>query len=257
MLHRTLLFLCACLCACAAPPDDTAPDLPHTDEIIHGTRDYDRHPGVLALFTTDGSLCTATLIAPRLVLTARHCVSRTTPTLRCPSTDRQVLATRDPEEIDVLLGETTLVARDGRHGVASFVPPGDNLCDADVAVVALDRAITSIAPLRVARTNDTREGSAVTLVGFGARGDSTRAGVGARYFRNGVRVLADTPTELLIGRGACEGDSGGPALDPRTGAVVGVLSRGSDRCNTPDARSVFTRASVALPLVERATAQVR
>src|SRR5262249_1689343 len=36
------------------------------------------------------------------------------------------------------------------------------------------------------------------------------------------------PSEFQVGESICEGDSGGPALDATTGAVVGVVSRGGN-----------------------------
>ena len=115
----------------------------------------------------------------------------------------------------------------------------------------LDRDLRGIAPLDVDAAALPGPGDVVTVVGYGARGDSARAGVGARYVRAGVRVERGSRAEFFTAEGPCSGDSGSPAIDARTGRVVGVLSRGTDRCTGPTAGAAWTRAWVARALLDR------
>jgi MYXO-CTERM domain-containing protein len=41
------------------------------------------------------------------------------------------------------------------------------------------------------------------------------------------------PNDFLVGESICSGDSGGPALETRSGAVLGVVSRGGNGQNDP------------------------
>jgi hypothetical protein len=117
-------------------------------------------------------------------------------------------------------------------------------------VLVHDRAVVGITPLGVARRVALAPGDDVSIVGYGRRGDAARAGVGARYFRDRVGVREASASEFTTAAGSCSGDSGGPALDRRTGLVVGVVSRGSGRCAGPDSEGVWSRAMIAGPLLD-------
>jgi hypothetical protein len=90
-------------------------------------------------------------------------------------------------------------------------------------------------------------GSAVVAVGFSGAGASRWEN--RRVTRSGM-VTAVVPSEFWADAGTCPGDSGGPALDPVTGAVVGVASRSSTR----DLTSMFTRLDAHALLAARAFA---
>jgi hypothetical protein len=71
------------------------------------------------------------------------------------------------------------------------------------------------------------------------------------------------PAEFRLGESGCAGDSGGPAFAEDTGAVLGVLSRGSNGTNAPagtaegclDAENVFTSAATYKELILSAYAK--
>lgn len=247
------LFVCAplaagLLAACAA---DTAPpsgDGPNADEleIVRGVPDREDHPAVVAIDVGEQGLCTGTLIAPDVVLTARHCVSRTAEQVQCPPGGKQVLGARTPSSLRILVGDDASGAEERARGREVLVPKGDALCDADIAVILLDDAIDDIEPIRV-RDHGVAKGDHVTSVGFGRAGDNQPAG--AKLLREHVRVLATTDTEFQVGEATCAGDSGGPALDEETDEVVGVVSRGAPTCDGKGAHNVYTRADAFLALV--------
>lgn len=249
MIRRVMLVLACLLSACAANVESG--DDPRVDDVVRGVRDRGRHPAVVAIRTGAGELCTGALVTPRLVLTARHCVSATVDFIDCAAS-RQVLGDRPAASLRVVTDEDALGGPTAALVERVVVPAGRRLCGADVAVLVLDRALTAIAPLAVDGRAQPRVGDVVTVAGYGLRGDSSRAGVGTRYTRGGVRVVAVRDDEIVTGEGTCGGDSGSPLLDARTGRILGVLSRGSDRCVGAASLAVWTRAAVAQQLIDAA-----
>jgi secreted trypsin-like serine protease len=237
------------LASCAPVADDEVGA--GVTEVVRGVRARGRHPAVVALLTASGGICSGALIAPDVVLTARHCVSLVTPEIVCPSAANHVLLDLPPSSITVVVADDVRGASAAARGARTLSFPSRNLCGADLALLVLDRALRGIDPIPV----DTRAmpdmGDTVTVVGYGRRGDSARAGVGVRFLREAVPVRSGTRAEFVTGEGPCNGDSGSPALDGHTGRVVGVLSRGTERCVGPDANAVWTRAWVARTLLEQ------
>ncbi len=236
-------------CSAHRPLEEDEGDVVRVHEaIVHGALDRGRHPAVVAL-VSDRFLCTAVVVAPDVVLTARHCVADVlVPRIECPARVRQVGPSYAASSLTVRLGDdaTSPIAARGR---AVHVPRTDALCDADVAIVALDRPL-DVMPLRIARPDATRPGARIDAVGYGKLGD--RGGDGTRRFRSRVQVLETTTTELVVGEATCSGDSGGPAIDSLTGEIVGILSRGSARCGGTSSRNVYMRLGPHLALIERA-----
>jgi hypothetical protein len=187
-----------------------------------------------------GSLCTATLIAPNLLLTARHCVSPGTgdrvtcgeSVLGEPYAASSFFTTNDPTPND----DSPFFRATEVH-----VPSqGTDTCGYDVALVILDSVVPgSIAVPSVPRIDqEVMPGENYTAVGYGedANGQQTLG----RMRREGLNVVCQPgscgsgveSTEFRGEDGICSGDSGGPAID-EDGKVVGVVSRGGADCGTP------------------------
>jgi len=221
-------------------------------EIVKGVPDRGRNPAVLAIDVGGEGLCTGTLISPKLVLTARHCVASTNRQIECPSRSVQVKETRDPESLLILYGDdvsSAEVVAKGRHVLA---PDGLTLCDADIAVIELDRAITRAKPVAI-RPHGVARGDRVRAVGFGRRGDGQ---AGTKLLRDHVEILSTSNAEFLVGEATCQGDSGGPAIDEDTGELVGVLSRGGPECTGPGVHNIYTRADAFDWLIEKGFASI-
>lgn len=248
----TALALALAGAGCAAETSDQAVETRVTasttnPSIFGGAKDDDSEaiPGVVALRVGVGAtfeLCSGALIAPNVVLTARHCVTKNaTTSVACDENGRSangphVTSDEDPATIGVYTGSSPNFAKPGVSKGRSIVSPtGPYLCDSDIALVVLDTPITDIAPLPVRIHATARKGEVIRSTGYGQNDESSP--IGTRFRKSGVEVLAQgravspskTPLgthEFEVGKSICQGDSGGPAISEETGAVIGVVSRG-------------------------------
>ena len=229
--------------------------------------------GVVAIATTmtDSAshitLCSGAIVAPNLILTARHCVSRAvTATPSCDARGRSHNGDHLAEDVDpaaIAIYTGTQVRPDIDVPVARAVrtlhPTGQVLCDADVAFLVLDRPIPNAGVLSMRLHSSVEAGDIVVPVGFGGGTSNT---VGTKVAREQSTVLATGPSanaatgavlgprEFEVDRATCRGDSGGPAIDVMSGEIVGVVSRGGS-CSA-NGNHVYTRVDAYKRLAQAA-----
>jgi len=210
--------------------------------IINGQLDTTQeHMGVVALYNTQGAMCTGTLISRKVVLTAAHCAQGV-----------------NISNLNVMFGTDIQSASSTWLGVVDsevhpyYNPGGDyEAPDHDIALLRLNQDapsdVSSIPYLPEAYSLTSSDiGSPLTYVGFGVTGGG---GQNTRkyYFDGALGAICDGPSQCSYGGavvapyciaysnqygGPCSGDSGGPALVERGGIeyVAGVTSYGDQNC---------------------------
>ncbi len=223
-----LTALTALTAGCAASGDVDVDSTPAS--IVGGTPGGD--PAVVWV-QSRGGLCSGTLIDPRVVLTAKHCVQ-----------DSGASGPSAPSAFVVGIGDYA-----GQAGSAGrvfrvqsvYTTPGvwteggpgglsGALVGQDVAVLVLVSGVSDVTPIPIRRESPSGlTGTTFTATGFG---QIPSGSYGRKYTTTGTVRSVDTRNHLIyVGAVTCQGDSGGPLItQDRT--VGGVVSFGNGTCGS-------------------------
>jgi secreted trypsin-like serine protease len=229
----------------APPAEARLPELPNLipptrtddpDYIVGGSRvrpgDF---PDCCAVGDEQGYFCSGTLIAPNLVVTARHCKSVSRVFLNGNNVDY-------PEDGAEIINVKAVQDESGVEQLLSIPHP-----DVDLRILVLEKKST-VTPRRVAHESNLEGVTEVMLVGFGTIDLAGRIGYGIkRQVKVPVETLDCTDAEIAHRRGCheeyeivaghrglrrdtCRGDSGGPLyIEAEDGSylLLGATSRGA------------------------------
>jgi hypothetical protein len=215
---------------------------------------------------TTNTYCSGHILAPKLAVTARHCIlAKAAPlcnddgSLRDPANPPD-MTPAPTDAIEVLVGAQKASARS--IGVGRTLTPLDpNFCRADLAFLVLDESGLDVrVPIRRERV---RVGEEFLVSGWGKTSDDGPAVPASRSTLEHVPISAVGPGRIAPGTFAtggnsmCFGDSG--AVATIDGAVVGIYSRIDslrDKCAVDDALNIFTAIASNQELTTRAYAAI-
>lgn len=247
------------LSACAPGASNTQADEAATQSGIIGGSEVKAGSAltksIVALYdTVQGQLCTGTLLPNNIVVTAAHCMAL------------------KPQDLLVIFGTKVDKSAQARKVTGAEANPnyaihGDEEKDnGDIAVVHFEGTVPAgYQPAQVLTdVSKLKNGASVTLAGYGISDGKNKTGAGV--LRSVSVKIADakfSETEVKLdqrqGRGACHGDSGGPAYVSVGGKsyVWGVTSRGTDDmydlCNQ---FAVYTSIPAHLEWVQKTSQQL-
>ncbi|NUO48746.1 MAG: trypsin-like serine protease [Polyangiaceae bacterium] len=204
--------------------------------------------GIVELSGNSLATCSGSLIAPNLVLTARHCVSNTLNT----ASGGGIICSQTTSG-NIYSAGNFYVTTDERMDYDSEwiqarevvgIPSDNTFCGQDQALIILTENVPDTVATPLVPRVDTPlvKDELYHAIGYGLTSDSQSASSGSRRRRDNLKVECAEeecqPTgQLTVNEwrgetGICSGDSGGPAIDLQS-RVVGVTSRGSAGCNNP------------------------
>lgn len=233
-------------------------DLRNDGQIIGGVEatNEDFTKTIVSLYNlSTESLCTATILSDTILLTAAHCLDG------------------EPSDLRVIFGltlesENAIIKPVNAFQVSPLWPVrmGQQYNSGDIAIVHFSGGLPPGYQAAALLTDNGLlvNGTATLLAGYGISDGVKGEGAGTlRSVETTILDAAFSKTEILVeqskGKGACHGDSGGPAYLKLNGklAVWGVTSRGvNDPNNDCSVSAAYTNIVYYASWIARASAQL-
>ena len=246
-LRRWLECLSIVPCLAVAREDD-----PKVDLQIVGGEDAFKEEFPWFASSISGSLCGASLISPRVLLTAAHCRRAFR-----DGTDVYVKAFRFQSSLGGAIRRTI------EKTVSHPQYGGSARLAYDFMLVLLDRDVVGVPLVQLNQLDSVPlDGESVTVMGFGTTEeggdisrdllkvevkkdpDSTCRGAYDGSFQDDIMLCASDPEQ-----DSCQGDSGGPLVLTGTNMQVGVVSFGRG-CARPGVPGVYARVSAVYSWIQ-------
>ena len=157
-------------------------------------------------------VCTGFLVAPDVLVTAGHCVKK--------SSDCKNYSWAFDYRIPTSSSTTAIIPKNSVYKCSSIIATVQSSSSLDdYAVIRLNRKVTDRLPLEIRRSGKIADGASLTLIGHPKGLPSKIAG--------GANVRSNTAAKYFVANtDSYGGNSGSPVLDSLTGVVEGILVRG-------------------------------
>lgn len=259
--------------------------LDSSSEIIGGTpvqKDAVISKSIVAIYdAAKRTMCTGSLIAENVVLSAAHCVGKNPKSMIIifsVNTDEVMDSVtsladlfKDPRvrQVESAVVSSVWIARQRALTARMIANPGQPLTlteaetknTGDISVIKFSgKAPAEYVPAKFLTDSSLlKNGATVTLAGYGYTDGAKRTGTGElREVQVQIHNAEFSQSEVTLDQthaaGACHGDSGGPAYISVNGQQLlwGITSRGiddkNDDCST---YSAYTNALAYLPTIEK------